>query len=67
MSQLVNCVCDMHVISRCDEEALQDSFCKRVIVTRDESIKKSLDPASAALNRDALAKIVYTRLFDWYN
>ncbi|KAL8258525.1 hypothetical protein R6Q59_026478 [Mikania micrantha] len=49
----------------CDEEALQDSFCKRVIVTRDESIKKSLDPLAAALNRDALAKIVYTRLFDW--
>nr|GEV34581.1 myosin-6-like isoform X1 [Tanacetum cinerariifolium] len=49
----------------CDEEALQDSFCKRVIVTRDESIKKSLDPLAAALNRDAMAKIVYTRLFDW--
>ncbi|XP_076928995.1 myosin-6-like, partial [Bidens hawaiensis] len=49
----------------CDEAALQDSFCKRVIVTRDESIKKSLDPLAAALNRDALAKIVYTRLFDW--
>ncbi|KAI3794980.1 hypothetical protein L1987_37622 [Smallanthus sonchifolius] len=49
----------------CDEGALQDSFCKRVIVTRDESIKKSLDPIAAALNRDALAKIVYTRLFDW--
>ncbi|XP_076892183.1 myosin-6-like [Bidens hawaiensis] len=49
----------------CDEAALLDSFCKRVIVTRDESIKKSLDPQSAALNRDALAKIVYTRLFDW--
>ncbi|GKC26242.1 pre-mRNA-processing-splicing factor 8A-like protein, partial [Tanacetum coccineum] len=48
-----------------DDEAFQDSFCKRVIVTRDESIKKSLDPVAAALNRDAMAKIVYTRLFDW--
>lgn len=35
-------------------------------MTRDETIKKSLDPDSAAISRDALAKIVYTRLFDWY-
>ncbi|CAA7050109.1 unnamed protein product [Microthlaspi erraticum] len=49
----------------CDEQALEDSLCKRVIVTRDENIIKCLDPESAALSRDALAKTVYSRLFDW--
>jgi len=51
---------------RCDEQALEDSLCKRVIVTRGETITKCLDQESAALSRDALAKTVYSRLFDWY-
>ncbi|XVF29233.1 hypothetical protein REPUB_Repub15cG0103400 [Reevesia pubescens] len=49
----------------CDEKSLEDSLCKRVIVTRDESITKSLDPDAATVSRDALAKIVYSKLFDW--
>ncbi|RWW20373.1 hypothetical protein BHE74_00024217 [Ensete ventricosum] len=49
----------------CDAKALEDSLCKRVIVTRDENIVKTLDPDAAALSRDSLAKIVYSRLFDW--
>ncbi|KAJ0963649.1 hypothetical protein J5N97_028771 [Dioscorea zingiberensis] len=49
----------------CNAEVLEDTLCKRIIVTRDENITKSLDPESAALSRDSLAKIVYSRLFDW--
>jgi len=36
------------------------------MATRGESITKNLDPRAAALSRDALARIVYSRLFDWY-
>ncbi|KAG8099976.1 hypothetical protein GUJ93_ZPchr0013g37336 [Zizania palustris] len=49
----------------CDEKALEESLCKRVMVTRGESIVRNLDPRAAALSRDALARIVYSRLFDW--
>ncbi|CAA7013966.1 unnamed protein product [Microthlaspi erraticum] len=49
----------------CDEQALEDSLCKRVMVTPEETISRCLDPESAAFSRDALAKFVYSRLFDW--
>ncbi|CAN8270956.1 unnamed protein product [Cochlearia groenlandica] len=49
----------------CDEQDLEDSLCKRVMVTPEETISRCLDPESAAFSRDALAKFVYSRLFDW--
>ena len=38
----------------------------RSIQTREGSIVKALDCAAAAASRDALAKTVYARLFDWH-
>lgn len=50
---------------RCDSVALEDALCKRVMVTPEEVIKRSLDPDAAKLSRDGLAKTIYSRLFDW--
>ena len=50
---------------RCDVKELEDALCKRVMVTPEEVIKRSLDPQSAAISRDGLAKTIYSRLFDW--
>ncbi|KAJ6336990.1 hypothetical protein OIU76_006787 [Salix suchowensis] len=49
----------------CDPLSLEDALCKRVMVTPEEIIKKSLDPHAAAVSRDGLAKTIYSRLFDW--
>ncbi|KAM1570693.1 hypothetical protein ACFXTH_035800 [Malus domestica] len=49
----------------CNPRALEDALCKRVMVTPEEIIKKSLDPHGATVSRDGLAKTIYSRLFDW--
>ncbi|KAH7517346.1 hypothetical protein FEM48_Zijuj09G0053800 [Ziziphus jujuba var. spinosa] len=49
----------------CDPHALEDALCKRVMITPEEIIKRSLDPLGATVSRDGLAKTIYCHLFDW--
>ncbi|KAK6139637.1 hypothetical protein DH2020_026621 [Rehmannia glutinosa] len=52
--------------SRCDPKSLEDALIKRVMVTPEEVITRTLDPEAALGSRDALAKTVYSRLFDCF-
>jgi len=53
-------------ITRCDVDLLLATLCTRTIQTREGNIVKALDCNAAVAGRDALAKTVYARLFDWY-
>ncbi|KAL5822430.1 hypothetical protein ACOSQ4_020330 [Xanthoceras sorbifolium] len=50
---------------RCDAQSLEDALIKRVMVTPEEVITRTLDPVNAVASKDALAKTIYCRLFDW--
>lgn len=48
-------------------QLLLATLCTRTIQTREGNIVKALDCNAAVSSRDALAKTVYARLFDWYD
>ncbi|OQR88651.1 myosin [Thraustotheca clavata] len=48
-----------------DRESLEIALCTRKIQTRDESYSIGLLPEVAEQNRDALARYVYSKLFNW--
>ncbi|KAG0604572.1 hypothetical protein M758_10G181000 [Ceratodon purpureus] len=50
---------------QCEPKGLLDSLCTRVLVTRDGNITMTLNMDQATVNRDTLAKTIYSRLFDW--
>lgn len=50
---------------RCDVKSLEDALIKRVMVTPEEVITRTLDPVAAISSKDAFAKTIYSRLFDW--
>nr|XP_043620465.1 myosin-15 [Erigeron canadensis] len=58
----------LHTAARlfmCDVKHLLATLCTRSIQTREGIIIKALECDAAVASRDALAKTVYARLFDW--
>ncbi|KAH0866065.1 hypothetical protein HID58_083276 [Brassica napus] len=49
----------------CNAKSLEDALIRRVMVTPEEIITKTLDPDNAIASRDTLAKTIYSHLFDW--
>ncbi|ESQ35040.1 hypothetical protein EUTSA_v10006551mg [Eutrema salsugineum] len=49
----------------CNAQSLEDALIRRVMVTPEEIITRTLDPENAIASRDTLAKTIYSHLFDW--
>uniref|UniRef100_A0A0E0C753 Myosin motor domain-containing protein n=1 Tax=Oryza meridionalis TaxID=40149 RepID=A0A0E0C753_9ORYZ len=49
----------------CDRGKLENALIKRKINTPEGVITTTVDPNSATVSRDGLAKQIYSRLFDW--
>ncbi|XP_072104793.1 unconventional myosin-Ib-like [Mobula birostris] len=48
-----------------DEAVLEQALCSRTVQARSEKVKKALTAAQSSYARDALAKNLYDRLFNW--
>ena len=59
-----NALLDCAAVLKVDAGNLEQSLCSRRIVLADEVIHKSLSAATASHSRDALAKSLYSKLFD---
>lgn len=55
----------VYLLVQVSEQGLEAALTTRTIATRGEKIVKCLDADAAAESRDALAKTLYARLFDW--
>ncbi|EGZ28124.1 hypothetical protein PHYSODRAFT_468885 [Phytophthora sojae] len=44
---------------------IEEALCNRTVITRNDSVTVPLAPIEAAENRDALAKTIYSKMFDW--
>lgn len=47
------------------DSSIEQALCNRTVITRNDSVTVPLDPVEATENRDALAKTVYSKMFDW--